>query len=113
MPEMVKVDVNPEYRPSVGEKAAFEAAKKAGIVEMPYVTAMENIVHSNGMYRLATVIEPDAAAKPRRLDEMPNDELKLMMLNLGIKTDKQMKRSDIIRLIQTRLDAVEVLDDDA
>lgn len=114
MPKLVKIEVNPEFKAQTAqEKAALEAAKKSGQIEVSFATAMENIRQSGGLYRVVPTIQPEAAAKPRRLDEMPNDELKLMMLNLGIKTEKQMKRADIISLIQTRLDAVEVLEDEA
>lgn len=111
MPKFVKVEANPAYKPKDAEdKAAFEAAKKAGAKELPYVTAGENIRNSGGMFRIAPD-QPEVEARGPNLETMPIEDLKVMMLSLGIKTEKQMKRSDIVTLIRTKLDSVEIIDE--
>ena len=39
-------------------------------------------------------------------------QLKVMLASLGIKTEKKMKRVDMIGLIQRKLDEIEVEDDE-
>lgn len=111
MPDYVKVEANPDYKPKdAEEKAAFEAAKKAGVQELPVVTATENVRNSNGMFRIVPN-QPVEAPRGPNLDTMPIEDLKVLMLSLGIKTEKQMKRSDIVTLIRTKLDSVEIIDE--
>mgnify|MGYP003558917169 CR=1 FL=1 len=76
-------------------------------------TARENVKNSKGMLTFYAP-EPVAAAAPapRRLEDMDMDELKLSMLSLGIKTQKKMKRDDVIRLIRDRMSEVEIVDDE-
>lgn len=110
MPKMVTIEINPTFSPT--DKAAFEKAKKRGPQIVTYVSAMEAVKLSKGMYRIASA-EPASIEVPSvRLEDKTNDELKQMMLALGIKTEKQMKRSDIIALIRKRLDEIEVVDDE-
>lgn len=115
MPKMVRLAPNLDYVPAAPEdKAAFDATKRRGKFEVSYVTAMENIRNSKGMLTV-DYVEPNAAPDPgpRRLEDMDGDELKVMMLSLGLKTDKKkLKRDDVIRLIRSRMDEIEI-DDDA
>lgn len=113
MPKVVKLAPNPDYKAETAEdKATFEAVKKRGKFDVSYVTAMENIRNSKGMLTV-DYIEPEAAPVPgpRRLEDMDMDELKVMMLSLGIKTEKKMKRADVIGLIRSRMDEVEIEDE--
>lgn len=114
MPKMVRLAPNLDYVPEAAEdKKTFEAVKKRGKIEVSWVTAMENIKNSGGMLTV-DYVEPVAAPEPgpRRLEDMDSDELKVMLLSLGIKTQKKMKRDDVIRLIRSRMDEIEI-DDDA
>lgn len=111
MPLMVKIKPNPDYKPSPATKKAFEDVKAAGTKTAAWVTAIEAIRNSDGMYVMEQE-EAAPAAEPRSLDDMPIEELKVMMLSLGVKTEKQMKRSDIVRLIRLKLDEVEVIEDE-
>ena len=113
MPTMVKLEVDPSFKAETPEqKAALAVAKKAGGFECDHSVAIDNIRMSGGLYRLvqdeAAQIE---AVKPRTLEDFSNDELKVMMLNVGVKTEKQMTRAQIIALIRSRLDTVEVLEE--
>lgn len=105
MPLMVTIVPNPDYPDK--QSAAYKAAVP---VKVTYIQAMENIHRSNGMY----VIEPEApktmAPGPRALEDMGSEELKVMLVSLGIKTQKQMKRDDIIGLIRRKLAEIEVDD---
>ncbi len=112
MPDMVDIEVNPDFKSgdSAVDKAQFAAAKKAGKISVALSTAVENIALSGGMYRIVPAIPNEVAAGPRKLSDMPVAELKILMLNLGIKTEKQMTRAQIEGLIQSRLDAIEVIE---
>lgn len=115
MPKIVRLAPNLDYKPSTPEeKATFAAVKARGKFDVSWVTAMENIKNSGGMLAV-DYVEPVAVPEPgpRRLEDMDGDELKVMMLSLGLKTDKKkLKRDDVIRLIRTRMDEIEI-DDDA
>lgn len=114
MPKLVRLAASQTYVPETDEdKKVFDAIKKRGVMEMSYVTARENVKNSKGMLTFYAP-EPVAAAAPgpRRLEDMDMDELKLSMLSLGIKTQKKMKRDDVIRLIRDRMSEVEIVDDE-
>ena len=117
MPNMVNIGANPDWRPSkdAGPEAAaaMKAIKNAGPIRVAYLTALENIKASGGMYRILPEVEPVKVQVDSNLNEMSMQELKVMMLNLGVKTSKQMTRSQVIALIEKKLDEVEILDDDA
>ncbi|MFV1593278.1 hypothetical protein VWZ88_12520 [Phaeobacter sp. JH20_36] len=118
MPKMVKIGSNPDWR-AKGEAAThseqrenFKAIKAAGALEVSYQTALENIRQSGGMYRILPDQEPQKVKVETDLSDLSMQELKVMMLNLGVKTQKQMKRSEVIELIERKLDEVEILDDE-
>lgn len=110
MPKMVRIGANKDYRPTAETAVAFAAIKKAGEIEVPYLTAIENCRNSGGMYAIMPEKAPTKVKVDTDLNELSNQELKVMMLNLGIKTEKVMKRTDIIALIERKLDSVEVVD---
>lgn len=112
MPKMVKLAANPAFKPSESQKAAYDAAKKAGPVDMDYVTAMENIQLSEGMYAILPEEPGTPATAPRRLEDMDLTELKVLMLQLGIKTEKQMKKSDVISLVRRKMDEISISEDE-
>lgn len=111
MPKMVSIYANPAY--DKRNDPVYAAIKKSGSKKVPYQTALENIRNSEGRY----AIEPEKRDKPQRinteLEDMTNDDLKVMLLSLGIKTEKKMKKSDVITSIRTKLADVEILEDDA
>ena len=115
MPKMVSIGANPDWRPSGesadADKALFAAIKKQPPLRVDYLTALENCRASGGMYRILPETQPVKVKVDTDLNELPLQELKVMMLNLGVKTSKQMKRSEVITLIEKKLDKVEILDD--
>jgi hypothetical protein len=113
MPQLVKVQVAKGFKPETeADKKAMAAAQKAGVVEMDYVTAMENIRNGNGLYELVTGEPgPSQAPGPRALEDMSSDELKVMMLTTGIRPQKQMTRAEVIKSIRIKLAEVEIADE--
>ena len=110
MPKMVRLAAAKGYKPKTEQdKANYEAIKKLPVREYDYVTAMENIENSGGMFEIVPEETAAVAATgPRSVDDMSNDELKLAMLSLGIKTEKKMKRSDMILLVKSRMMEIDV-----
>ena len=113
MPRMMTIEANPNYQPETPEqRAAWAAAKAGGRKTVAYVTAMENIRQSGGLYVPIMPDEAEVQAAPRRLEDYSMEELKLTGINLGIKTEKRMKKADWIALIRRKLDEVDVGDED-
>lgn len=105
MPLMVTIVPSPDY-PSKNSPE-FKSAKP---VKLAYVQAMENIQRSGGLYVLEPQETKTTVPGPRALEDMGNEELKVMLVTLGIKTQKQMKRDDMIGLIRRKLAEIEVDD---
>lgn len=113
MPKMVTVKVNKDFKPSTPEEIeALKEAKKVPPRSLPYVTAMENVKNSRGLYVIASDEPgPAQAPGPRALEDMTNDELKVMMLTTGIRPQKQMTRTEVIKSIRLKLAEVEIADE--
>ncbi len=114
MPVQAWIEPNPAYKPSTAEeKAAFEAVKARGAFACSAPTALENVRSSKGMYRH----RPDTPQAPtpppvRNLADMSIEELKLMSLSFGIKIEKQMKKADLVAFLQSKVDAMPIIDDE-
>lgn len=110
MPKLVTIQPNPDYDKKQDQE--YQAIKKRGALTVPYQTALENIRLSQGRFSIA----PEKKDKPARinveLEEMSMDDLKVMMLSLGIKTQKTMKKSEVITSIRTKMSAFEIVEDD-
>lgn len=71
---MVKIVPNPKFKPAGKEEAAaFETVKKAGAIDVPHVTAVENIRLSRGasgesMYALESQVKEPEPADPENTD---------------------------------------------
>lgn len=118
MPKMMELVPNPDFKPETSaEKEAFERVKKAGknkngVVVVPYITALQGIQNAGGMYVMRPAEEPATTTAPEMsLDDMPSEQLKLMMLQLGVKTQKQMSRSQVIDVIRKKLSEIELTED--
>lgn len=114
MPKLVYMEVNPDFKPqSEDEKRLYAEVKKKGPPkrQVPYVTAVENIRHTRQMLQIQ-VDDPRTDVKVAiALEDMPTEQLKMMMLTAGVKpTKKQMSRDEIITSIRTKLAALEVTD---
>jgi len=112
MVKMVTIEPTPGFRPKEEERAQFSDIKKRGKLRMSYISAIENIRMSHGMYSMAPEKKPEPTVTAARLEDMPIAELKLLMLQTGIKTQKKMARSEIISLIYKKLEEVEITDDE-
>lgn len=116
MPIMVKIAVDPAFKPETAdEKEQFALAKKLGTKEVEFTTAKEAVKNSRGMYVIVPGSETkDEVAPPpeRALSDMTNQELLRIMVGMGVKTEKQMKRSQIIQVIEKKLAEVEIIPED-
>lgn len=116
MPRMVKLTPNPAFVPAdAAQKAVFEKIKKDPIKTVPYITAVQNVRLSGGMFKIdaGTMPQPEGMVdEGPDLEKMTVGQLKVMLASLGIKTEKKMKRVDMIGLIQRKLDEIEVEDDE-
>lgn len=111
MPDMVLLAANPDFKPTTSEeKAAWLEAKKKPPMKLDVTTAEENARLSRGLYRVIYETAP-AEAGFIPLEERSAKELVEMMLAQGIKTEKQMRKTDMIRLIRQRMDGIEIVDD--
>lgn len=111
MPQMVTITVNKSFKPEgAAEKEQFEVAKKLGDKEVAYATAVEAVANSRGMYEIKEDKSVFVTPSVWHADKS-NEDLKIMLLGLGIKTEKQMRRSDIIGLIEKKAAEIEVVDD--
>lgn len=111
MPKMVKLAANPAYKAESDEdKALLKAVKAKGVVEYDYVTAMENMANSRGLYVIVPEVAEVQTMAPRRLEDMGLEELKIMMLSLGIKSEKQMRRADVERLVRARMAEIDIVE---
>lgn len=117
--QLVRLEVNPEYKPATPEeKATFDAIKKdrGGLAirrgPIPYVTALENIKYGRGMFRIAEGEPKTGGTVATSLEDMPTEQLKIMMLTSGVTpTKKQMSRDEVIQTIRTKLAALEISED--
>lgn len=117
MPKMVRIGPNPGFKPKAGDAGAplaFAAIKAKGVIEVDYVTAMENVVNSGGMYAVIPEASQGASQSPgiRLPEDMTADELKLTALQLGVDlSKKQMKKSELVKAVRLAMDRVSVLED--
>jgi hypothetical protein len=114
MPKMVTIEVNPGFKAD-GKVSAqeFAQAQKTGSKLVSYQSGLEAIRHSGGMYRIAAEKKaPVEEAAPRSIEDMERDDLLALAIGLGMKTDKPMKKSDIVTYVKTRMDKIEILPED-
>lgn len=115
MAKIVRIGPTPNFKPSKEQVDTWAKIKGENPKSLPYVSAMENVKLSGGMYSLL----PDAAEGPapgvaiRMPEEMSRDELTLTALQLGVDMSrKQMKKAEIIAAVRQKMDAVVLLDDE-
>lgn len=108
MPVEVTLELNPAFK---GDAALIAAAKKKGPFTVDYVTALENIEYSEGLYRIAPV-QTKTEVPNVTLEDMTSEQLKVHMLAVGIVPQKQMKRQEVIKAIRAKLAEVEIADDE-
>lgn len=112
MPKMVTIRPAKGYQAKAADKKAWEDVQARGELRVDWLTAKEAITLSKGMYEIV-MEEKTPAATPVSLQQMTSAELLQLYAQLGGKTgEKQMKRSELITFITTKLDAIEVVDDE-
>lgn len=115
MPKTVTIEVDPAFpAPKSGDgKAAYDSAKAKGPLTVSFVAAQEAVKLSGGMYRIRPEGQAPLPSAPP-LQSLPTEELKRMYFAMGGKvSEKPIKRSEIITFISSKMDAFEVLDDEA
>lgn len=113
MPAMTEIIANPAFKPvDAAQAKVFEAVKKTGTMSLDYITALENIRQSGGMYAFVAAEAEVNASAPRTLEDMTSEELKILMLQSGVTPQKQMKRAEVIKAIRLAMDAVTIEDDE-
>ena len=115
---MVRVGIDPDYKldsdASDEHKKLVKSLRKANKIDtMSYQTALENIKNSGGLFRILPEEPVTKVRMETRLEDHSNEELKIMMLNLGVKTSKQMNKDQIITSIRKKLSEIEIVDDEA
>ncbi len=118
---MRMVIIRPIEKPKFFKDVAFSeaewvAANAGGEKTVPYVTAIEAVRNSRGLYRIVDLEEkPPTEVKVGglSLDQMDNAALKLMAVHMGVTLRKKnIHRTDLITLVRAKLDAIEVADDE-
>lgn len=110
---LVSIIPDPDFKPDAGTKLQFQAVKEKGEISgLPYPTAMENIKNSGGMYKIKREANEDPPQRLLSLEDMSNEELKLWLLKVGVEPAKQMKRAEVIKSIQLKLDQVSIVADE-
>jgi hypothetical protein len=118
--KMVRVGPNPTYKLPKDPEAAkvakplWEQIKGERPKTLPYVTAMENLRNSGGMYAILPEAAPATSSPGVRMpEEMTADELKLTALQLGVDLTKPMKKADLVKTVRLAMDKVQLLVDDS
>jgi hypothetical protein len=111
MPKMLSIGPNPDYKPATPEqKDQWAAIRGQPLRRLPYITAMENVRLSGNMYVPFPDGEAVMAPEPRRLEDMEIDQLKVMLLSLGIKTEKRMTKAQVVGLIRNRMSDIDIVE---
>lgn len=92
-------------------KDAPAEIKKEKPRRVSYSTAMENVRNSKGAYTFEPINEASPpAVKP--LEDMDRDTLLSTAIGLGMKTQKQMKHSEIVAFVRKKMGEIEIVDDE-
>lgn len=96
-------------------EAEWKEAQKLGPISVFPGTALENIRLSKGLYQFEAPKKQEVDLKigGMSLHDMSSTELKLTAARLGVTIRKKnIKRSELIGLVQSKLDDIAVEDDD-
>lgn len=99
--------------PEKVSQTEFTVIQKRGDITMSAVKALQAVKLSKGAYRIKGQERPVTAAA-LELEDMPNDKLKVMAANLGVRFHKkQMSRKQLIGLVRRKIDeSVTIVDDE-
>lgn len=112
--KMVRVGPAPGFKPAPAQAETWAKIKGEQPKTLAYVTAMENVKLSGGMY----AILPDEGAQTvavgvRMPEDMTRDELVLTALQLGVDmSKKQMKKAELAKAVRLAMEKVALLEDD-
>lgn len=112
--KMVNVGPNPNFKPAKGEEGVWAKIKEERPKRLSYVTAMDNIRNSGGMYAILPEAAPAASVSAIQMpEEMSDAALKLTALQLGIDLSKKnLKRSELVKAVHLAMDAVQFAAED-
>lgn len=85
--------------------------KKEKPRRVAYATAVENVRNSGGGYTFEPISET-AAPAVNALEDMDRDTLLSTAIGLGMKTQKQMKHSEIVAFVRKKMGEIEIVDDE-
>jgi hypothetical protein len=105
MPKMVIIEPNPDFKPGgAAEKEAWSEVKNDRPREVAFLTAMENIRNSGGMYRITDTTPPGAEAMHLpavpALQDMRVVDLLAMAAGAAVDVPSGTKKADIVALLQ-------------
>lgn len=92
----------------------IEAQSKKGVV-VPFVTALEAIKNSKGAWQIKADAPPKAEMVLPELESMDASDLKRVyitaMASAGKKLGKQVTRADMIKMIRSVEDSIEIVEE--
>ncbi|QDP64847.1 MAG: hypothetical protein Unbinned5081contig1001_4 [Prokaryotic dsDNA virus sp.] len=107
MPKMMALEINPDFKAGKGQAESLKQLKATfKSKSLPEVTAMENVRNSQGMLRVK-VAAPVTAPVVTQLEDMPDNQLKLMMLSAGILPEGKVTRDEVIALLRAKMDEID------
>lgn len=121
MPVSTFIEPNPNFTPKTpADKAAYAAIMELhearGPIKIDSSGLVEAVQNSRGMYRQKEEAAPAVTATiaAKQLADFNVTELKIMATTMGLDvTRKQrMTKEELVGLVQSRLDAVEIVDDE-
>ncbi len=103
-----------KQQPTGVSLAAWEQIKKGGSVTLPGISALEAVKLSKGGYVLKREVGAVDVGISLKLEDMPNDKLKLIVLASGKRIGKKrMTREQLIALAHRSVgESIEIVDDD-
>ena len=91
----------------------WDQIKKRGPVTVPGITALQAVRSSKGGYQIKAETKSVNVGVSLNLDDMPNDQLKLIVMAAGKRIGKKkMTRPQLIALARTCVEkSIEIVDD--
>ncbi len=113
MPNMVTLEANPDFKTeNPEEKAAFAKIKKRKPFQASFVSAMQSVKLSKGMYRIKAEEKQPTVSAATLLEDMTTEQLKETAVGMGMTIAKQrMSKADLLKSIRSRLSNVKVTED--
>ena len=112
MPTMMTI-VPAKQQPDRVSAVEWDQIKKRGPVTVPGITALQAVRSSKGGYQIKAETKSVNVGVSLNLDDMPNDQLKLIVMAAGKRIGKKkMTRPQLIALARTCVEkSIEIVDD--